>query len=187
MLQPVKPVVEPLLPRRFVARVQRPAQVSEVFRDMIKIEDHGFHAAEVRLQHVFNTGSGVTDGDPTLGLIHAHLRRLLPHWLGQRRLTIQPGHVPCLKLRHPPLRSSPLAEIVGNRVVDHPHRSHPALHRGAIGALHPQASEVERDVRTGLPFSVLVPRPRRARAEGFADRHPPADVLADRLAGPLDG
>ena len=64
-----------------------------MLRGVVEVEDHRVDPPEVHPQPLLHPGPGIGDRDPTLGVVHAHLRRLPAERLAQGRLALQPGHV----------------------------------------------------------------------------------------------
>ena len=100
VLEPVAPVVQPLLELQLIVGVQRMAQLGEIFARVVKVENHRFHAAKVRFQPVLQAGSTVADGQPTFRPVHAHRGGLATKRFPKGREPIQPGQVPDIEPWH---------------------------------------------------------------------------------------
>src|SRR5580698_3413153 len=146
VLQSVAPLAGYTL-RLGLVRVQHLGPLVEVFRSVIKIQDHRLHTRKIPTQPILQSRSTIGDRHPTLGLVHSHLSTLISQWFAQcRQTTHQAAHVP-----HTTFFAC---------IPHHPHRWHPTRCRTPLLALHPDTRQIRRHVRHRLPLTILRPLPK---------------------------
>src|SRR5262249_16000421 len=119
----------------------------EVLGGVVEVENDRLDTPEVAVHPVFQPAAAVAQGDPALGPIHPHLRRLSPERFAQSRAAAQPrggaGRAPWRRA----VRPHPASRVW----EDAPHRSANAPSSGTGGDRHSSSASSSYTSRLALP------------------------------------
>jgi len=131
---------------------------------MPKIQDHHDVTRKVHRQEMLQAIAAVTQADPLLGSIHAHLGCLPTQLQSQFAQVVKTCQVTRLHLRFfIRLKRTALGQV-RHWIEHHRHIRHATLRGDAARALLRHTGRVEADISAGFAAGILMPLPRRRAA-----------------------